>query len=109
MTSFEKELQKLINRYNKESESNTPDFILATYLKTCLDAFDTAIKSKDEWFGNTQIGVYTTGTCEPIAVIDRVIGDHIDCTSGTDPNFNVNSQQRQRPTTKVVGFLGKSS
>lgn len=35
-TAFEKELQTLINRHSKENESDTPDFILANYLKDCL-------------------------------------------------------------------------
>ena len=51
MSEFEKELEILINRYSKENDSNTPDFILAKYLKTCLDNFNTAIKEREKWYG----------------------------------------------------------
>ena len=46
---FQKELTHLINRCSKENESDTPDFILARYLKQCLDAFGTAVKRRDKW------------------------------------------------------------
>ena len=51
MTDFQKELEGLINKYSKENESNTPDFILAKYLAHSLKAFHTAIKDRDEWYG----------------------------------------------------------
>jgi len=44
---FYNELVSLINKYSKESESNTPDCILATYLEQCLLAFNFAIKMRD--------------------------------------------------------------
>jgi hypothetical protein len=37
---FTRDLKKLINRHSRESGSNTPDFILAGYLRRCLDNFD---------------------------------------------------------------------
>lgn len=45
--SFERELSALINRYNKESKSNTPDFVLAEYLKNCLLAFEKAVRERE--------------------------------------------------------------
>jgi len=51
MKSFEKELEDLINRHCMENASDTPDFILAYYLKSCLDAFDTAVRRRTEWYG----------------------------------------------------------
>ena len=50
MPDFQKELEELINSHSKENESNTPDFILATYLSGCLEAFNNAIKSRDKWY-----------------------------------------------------------
>jgi len=47
---FEKELQELINSYSLENESDTPDFILANYLKTCLTNWNKAIKERDSWY-----------------------------------------------------------
>lgn len=49
MTEFRKELQNIINKHNKETESNTPDFILAKYLENSLKNFDDTMKLRDEW------------------------------------------------------------
>lgn len=49
--SFEQELINLINRKCMENASNTPDFILATFLKSCLDAFDVATQQRETWHG----------------------------------------------------------
>ena len=46
---FERELQSLINRFSKETESGTPDYILASYLMACLKAFDEATNDRDAW------------------------------------------------------------
>ena len=48
--TFTQELQGLINRYSKENESDTPDFILAEYLGQCLMAFETATKAREHWY-----------------------------------------------------------
>jgi len=50
MEEFRKELEILINKYSIENESNTPDFILAEYLITCLSAFNKATEQKSEWY-----------------------------------------------------------
>lgn len=42
---FRNELESLINRHSMENGSNTPDFLLAGYLQSCLDAFDHAVRS----------------------------------------------------------------
>ncbi len=51
MNSFGNELRELINRYSMENESNTPDFILSTYMLRCLVNFETAIKERENWYG----------------------------------------------------------
>ena len=50
MTDFYDELRKLINRFSKENESNSPDYILARYMLDCLSAYERAIKERDKWF-----------------------------------------------------------
>lgn len=50
MDSFEKELEHLINRHSMENDSNTPDFLLSSYLKDCLDAYNRATKARDIWY-----------------------------------------------------------
>lgn len=47
---FRNELESLINRHSLENGSNTPDFLLAGYLKSCLDAFDHAVRERDKWY-----------------------------------------------------------
>ena len=49
--SFEKELETLLNKYSKETDNDTPDFILAKYLNRCLDNFSEAIIATSKWMG----------------------------------------------------------
>ena len=49
--SFKRELTQLLNRYNVENHSNTPDYLLAGYLLQCLQVFEWTIKSREEWHG----------------------------------------------------------
>jgi hypothetical protein len=46
---FRSDLSSLLNRYSKENNSNTPDYILRDYLCNCLKAFDTAVKMREQW------------------------------------------------------------
>lgn len=45
------EIQQAINRVSAENGSNTPDFILADYLASCLAAFDRAVTQRERWYG----------------------------------------------------------
>lgn len=54
MNEFEKELEQLLNRYSKENESNTPDYILAHYIKYSLKAFNQAVNLREEWYGRRE-------------------------------------------------------
>jgi len=47
---FKKELEELINRHSIENVSNTPDFILAQYIKASLGAFNTAVQQRETWY-----------------------------------------------------------
>jgi len=51
MKYFKQELIDLINKWAIENTSNTPDFILAMYMESCLEAFDTAIQQRESWYG----------------------------------------------------------
>lgn len=48
--TFEGELTGLINKYSLESLSNTPDFILAYYLKDCLVTWQNAQARRTAWY-----------------------------------------------------------
>jgi hypothetical protein len=51
MGNFLDELTTLLNRYSRENQSNTPDFILASYLMRCLYAYEEAVTQRDKFYG----------------------------------------------------------
>lgn len=51
MKPLRTELQQLLNGYSAEKNSNTPDYLLAEFLERCLDAFDSAVRQRDQWYG----------------------------------------------------------
>jgi hypothetical protein len=51
--SFALELERLLNRHSMENGSNTPDFILAEYLRNCLSAFNQASTHRERWYGTS--------------------------------------------------------
>ncbi len=50
-SEFIKELELLINKYSKENDSDTPDFILARYLNEVLKNFNAAVLDREQWYG----------------------------------------------------------
>ena len=47
------DLAEVMNRHGLDSNTNTPDYILADYLFGCLAAFSCSTKCRDIWFGGT--------------------------------------------------------
>ena len=43
------ELSNLLNRYSRENDSNTPDFILANYMMMCLRAGEYLVNMREQW------------------------------------------------------------
>jgi hypothetical protein len=50
LDSFRYQLTTLINTCSLENRSDTPDFILSSYLTACLNAFDNAVKRRTRWY-----------------------------------------------------------
>ena len=50
-TTFEQELERLINRFSKENGSDTPDFIVTAYLLRCLETYDSTVQARENWYG----------------------------------------------------------
>lgn len=50
MTKFTDELEEIINKNSIENGSDTPDFILAEFLKECLGAWERATIRRDDWY-----------------------------------------------------------
>ena len=48
---FQHELVAIINRCSQENASDTPDWILAQYLMSCLEAWNTAVQQRENWYG----------------------------------------------------------
>ncbi len=50
-TNLEKELAGVLNGECRENDSNTPDFLLAEFIMTCLEAFELASNKREVWYG----------------------------------------------------------
>ena len=48
---FLKQLAQFLNSFSEENSSNTPDFILATFLDHCLSAWNDATRAREIWYG----------------------------------------------------------
>lgn len=44
------ELQQALNKCSAENESDTPDFLLASYLLDCLAAYDKVTQAREKWY-----------------------------------------------------------
>lgn len=49
--TLEREIREVLNRNSAESRSDTPDHILAHFLRHCLDAFDEGVTKRDAFLG----------------------------------------------------------
>jgi hypothetical protein len=49
--SFSDCLKSLINKHSIENDSDTPDYILAEYLKQCLNTFGMCVRRRDKHYG----------------------------------------------------------
>ncbi len=45
--TLKQELTTVLNRHSVENESDTPDFILAEFICNCLQAWNRAVKQRD--------------------------------------------------------------
>lgn len=51
LSTFQEKVEELINKFSLENDSDTPDFILALYLRMCLQVFNIIIEKREEWYG----------------------------------------------------------
>lgn len=59
-TAFQKELEQLLNQHSVENQSDTPDFILASYLNDVLKAWNDATKARQKWWGHKAFNLDVT-------------------------------------------------
>ena len=50
-TKLEERLKGILNSECRENDSNTPDFLLAEFMMSCLDAFELASNKREVWYG----------------------------------------------------------
>jgi hypothetical protein len=56
------DIAAVLNRHNAEIGSDTPDFILAAFLVSCLMSFDAGVKARSDWYGrHDSIGKEVSG------------------------------------------------
>lgn len=60
-TTLRVEIEAAISRTEAEHGSNTPDFVLAEFLTSCLRAFDSAVRARETWYGR-DAGIGPDGT-----------------------------------------------
>ena len=51
-SSLHQEITDALNRASAENATDTPDFILATFLLDCLAAWDRAHNERSAWYGD---------------------------------------------------------
>lgn len=44
------DLESVINRHSLENGSGTPDYVLASYLYACLQAWNEGVNARDQWW-----------------------------------------------------------
>lgn len=49
--NLREDVERAINRNSAEEGSNTPDYVLAEFLLSCLRAFDAAVVERERWNG----------------------------------------------------------
>jgi hypothetical protein len=50
-----KEFAAAVNRLSMENGSNTPDWIIGDFLAAVLTAFDSAVNSREKWYGRANV------------------------------------------------------
>lgn len=46
-----KEIAEILNKCNRESASDTPDFILAEHMIVSLENFENQMRARETWYG----------------------------------------------------------
>ena len=76
---FERELAATINRSSQENPSNTPDWILAIYLRDCLSAFNIAVQQREAWYGRDPRPSEAGAPIQHVLPAERVLLEQVDC------------------------------
>jgi len=47
-----KHFERFVNCHSLENDGDTPDFILAEYLVSCLETYNKTVRRRDQWYGH---------------------------------------------------------
>lgn len=68
-----RDIAAVLNLRSRENASNTPDYILAEYMVTCLDAFEAASNARQRWYGVAHVpGKVLKATIRPLKEEERL-------------------------------------
>jgi len=70
-SELEIKLKELLNCESEENQSDTPDWILAWYMLSCLDAFNRAVREREAWYGKLDNGGCALNPISPIGPINH--------------------------------------
>ncbi len=74
------DIESAINCNSAENGSNTPDFILAEFVRGCLVAFDAAVNEREAWYGRDP----KVGPCGMRSGGPTLLGDPVSPTPTED-------------------------
>lgn len=89
-TTLRRDLAAVLNTHSRESNSNTPDFILARYLIGCLEAFEQATAARAEWWSGS------TKRMMPVAHPPYARPNKVINISTPGPDHETGSTERER-------------
>jgi len=72
-STFEEQLTELLNQYCQENGSNTPDFILAEFIKKSLNTFNEMVNARDAWYGHQATAMYNLDDVAAIEEEDLLV------------------------------------
>jgi len=100
---FEQELEALLNKYSRENGSDTPDWILAAYLQTCLSLFDATVNARKAWYQSDQ---------EPNKNLEDILakykGTKITITEDIKQNADYWANIKTTESKNIPGYMHKT-
>lgn len=116
MDDFTRELQALLNKYNKDTVTKTPGFILARYTEACLKTLEFTAKMRDNWYGKrnvfsgklvetSDLDIINYAIAEMVKVADRVPLAAYACVAFCDALDGLKALKKKRACSPIDVFV----
>lgn len=69
--TLREELRAVLNRHSAENASDTPDFVLAEYVMSCIGAFDSGVRRREAFYGRGTAAFCVCGEPSKPGVVHR--------------------------------------